>query len=391
MQLIPTQIGIQKMIPRSEIKIKSFGRMASNPRDPNFIHPACKSFSQDQEAIEKANRKPTWREKMLEMATDDETINKLANAKFAYRNLIVQGQATTICARANGGKTTLAIEWAGAMAKDGYDVDYVNVDAGAGQLKDYHAHAKANGYNLIVPGLKDSKKPEDVLATIRYALSDKESDLSTYVMFLDTLKKFTELMDKKISKEFYALLRDLTKRGGTVISLAHVNKHNDMNTGKAIYQGTSDTRDDVDCLIYLNSVKNADGSMTITTDIDKDRFAGMKNETFTVTATREIIVEDQIIDVKSLADHADFVRENADVIYFVEESLKDGSKSITELHAIAKVLKNGFSQSKIRDAILEFQHDNKAGVPPKWKAYKATKGYSYAINNSSKDDLLDEF
>ncbi|UCE64308.1 MAG: hypothetical protein JSU59_03975, partial [Nitrospirota bacterium] len=66
------------------------------------------------------------------------------------------------------------------------------------------------------------------------------------VIVVDTLKKVTDLMQKRRLTRFGRLMRRLVLKGATLIVLAHVNKKPD-ESGKPIYAGTSDIIDDADC------------------------------------------------------------------------------------------------------------------------------------------------
>ena len=78
------------------------------------------------------------------------------------------------------------------------------------------------------------------------------------VFVLDTLKKFTDLMDKKLSSGFGNIAREFVAAGGTLICLAHVNKHKGVD-GKSIYAGTSDIRDDADNVFTIEHLGSEDG------------------------------------------------------------------------------------------------------------------------------------
>ncbi|WP_153131422.1 hypothetical protein [Dechloromonas hortensis] len=66
------------------------------------------------------------------------------------------------------------------------------------------------------------------------------------IVILDTIKKFTDLMDKTKASQFTKVIRQFVMKGGTVIGMAHTNKKLGAN-GKPIYGGTSDIVDDFDC------------------------------------------------------------------------------------------------------------------------------------------------
>jgi hypothetical protein len=74
------------------------------------------------------------------------------------------------------------------------------------------------------------------------------------IIILDTLKKFTDLMDKRASTEFAKILRAFALKGGTVIGLAHTNK-NLGTDGNPIHAGTSDIREDFDCAYIMKTIE----------------------------------------------------------------------------------------------------------------------------------------
>ena len=71
-----------------------------------------------------------------------------------------------------------------------------------------------------------------------FSMADNANALGA-VLILDTLKKFTDLMDKRTASQFGVAARGFISAGGTLIALAHTNKHVGTD-GKAIYSGTSD-------------------------------------------------------------------------------------------------------------------------------------------------------
>ena len=82
------------------------------------------------------------------------------------------------------------------------------------------------------------------------------------VLVLDTLKKFTDLMDKRVASKFGVLARHFTAAGGTLLCLAHTNKHKDAE-GKSIYSGTSDIADDCDCVYILERATTESGLVEV--------------------------------------------------------------------------------------------------------------------------------
>jgi hypothetical protein len=67
------------------------------------------------------------------------------------------------------------------------------------------------------------------------------------VVIIDTLKKFTNLMDKGRSSEFANVCRDYVAAGGTIIALGHTAKNKNAD-GSPRYQGTTDILEDFDAV-----------------------------------------------------------------------------------------------------------------------------------------------
>ncbi|APB98826.1 AAA family ATPase [Polynucleobacter asymbioticus] len=185
---------------------------------------------------------------LYSMRVTSEMVKQIGDARFAWLQLIPQGHAVVICAKPNGGKTTIFTQAAADMAKDGYAVIYINADASASDIKEYAHHAIDYGYTLINPDISGQSN-EQVVAELKF-MASLEHDYSNTVLILDTLKKFTDMMAKSKGKVLYSILRALTSKGMTVIALAHTNKY-DGEDGLPMYEGTADLRADCDDLIYL--------------------------------------------------------------------------------------------------------------------------------------------
>jgi KaiC/GvpD/RAD55 family RecA-like ATPase len=84
---------------------------------------------------------------LLTMEVTEEIVEKIADAKFAWRELIPQGHMFVLCAKANGGKTTFMVHVSAELAQNGYRVMYINADASASDIKHYQHHARDHGYN----------------------------------------------------------------------------------------------------------------------------------------------------------------------------------------------------------------------------------------------------
>jgi KaiC/GvpD/RAD55 family RecA-like ATPase len=312
---------------------------------------------------------------LLTMEVTYEMVQKIEDAKFAWREFIPQGHMVVICAKANGGKTTLMTHIAGELAmQSGYQVLYINADASASDIKEYKEHAMDFGYRLINPDITNGSANK-VVEELRN-IADQDVDYSKDVIVLDTLKKFVEMMNKTKAKEFYSLLRTLTSKGMTIICLAHTNKYSDKDN-MPIYEGTGDTRNDFDDLIYLIPVKNQDGTISVSSLADKTR-AKIRDISFVINANREVEILNQKIDTLAIAEYQRHIVDDQYVIEFINEHIKFTSKSVTELRQISIDIKAGISRKRLETVLKRYC----AGVchEPKWLSMKAaTYGFKYGL------------
>jgi len=185
----------------------------------------------------------------------NEMRQKMLADKFVLNGLAIYGQATVFYAPPNSGKTLLTLKLliegieAGEIAGDA--VFYINADDSYKGLVNKLELAEKHGFNMLAPGHMGFESKQFV-TYLRKMIS--EGSASGKIIILDTLKKFTDTMDKKIASDFMRAGREFVSNGGTLILLAHTNKKRD-NDGKPIYGGTSDIVDDVDCAYILDPVK----------------------------------------------------------------------------------------------------------------------------------------
>jgi hypothetical protein len=149
----------------------------------------------------------------------------------------------------------------------GEDIYYLNSDDTLRGLTTKAELAAQHGIKMLASGYNGFKNSH--LAVMLEQLTARD-EAKGKVLILDTLKKFSDLMNKTESSAFNEIMRGFVSKGGTVIALAHTNKARDAD-GKVIFQGTSDTVDDADCCYTLDVVNSAD-----------DSFRGTKMTTKTV-------------------------------------------------------------------------------------------------------------
>jgi len=164
------------------------------------------------------------------------------------------GQWTTFYAAPNTGKTLLTLwmlrESIRSGAIDGQRVFYVNCDDDRRGLITKLEFAEEVGFGMVTDG-ENGFRSSLLLAELQRMA--KNGEAAGTVIVLDTLKKFVGLMDKARQTEANKVLRAFVMAGGTIIALAHVNKHR-SDDGELVYQGTTDQVDDADCAYTMDVV-----------------------------------------------------------------------------------------------------------------------------------------
>jgi hypothetical protein len=171
----------------------------------------------------------------------------------------------------NSGKTLIALHLAmeavaaKRIAED--DIFYVNVDdstAGVASkmraLDDYGIHGLAEGERgfraaHLVPAIEDMIESGTAHGKL---------------IILDTLKKFTDLMSKRDCAAFGQVARRFAMSNGSIVALAHTNKHRGANH-KLIYAGTSDFFEDSDNCYYVDVRQEREGERVVEFDCFKNR------------------------------------------------------------------------------------------------------------------------
>lgn len=266
---------------------------------------------------------------MMELVLTDAEAEAIAHPSFIIDNIVTRGHLVVIPAPPNGGKTTIFFHLAAEMVTKGSKVFYINADISGGDAKSMHYEAKKKGVTLVLPDLKGSSM-RGVVKKLE-ALGESNDDLREYVFIFDTLKKMTDVIEKKQAKNLYSMLRKLTGKGATIILLSHTNKYNDKD-GMPIYEGTGDLRSDVDELIYLIPIKHSDGSMTVSTLPDKVRGTFQKI-TFNISANREVSVAQAYVDTLQKALQNRLEEMNADKTSTIIQAIKAGHSSVKKITA----------------------------------------------------------
>ncbi|MDB4498327.1 toprim domain-containing protein [Gammaproteobacteria bacterium] len=174
------------------------------------------------------------------------------------KGVAILGQWSVFYASPNIGKTLITLwllrEQIQAGIISGDNVFYVNADDNyAGSVTKLEI-AEEFGMRMLLPDQNGFTK-SDVLESMNDLVGSDSAKGTVFI--LDTLKKFTDLMDKKESTEFGNTARRYVSAGGTLIALAHVNKNKDVG-GHSVHAGTSDISDDCDCYYMIEQVGDVD-------------------------------------------------------------------------------------------------------------------------------------
>jgi hypothetical protein len=178
-----------------------------------------------------------------------------------------------------------------------------------------------------------------------------EGQASGVVVVLDTLKKFTDLMDKTRSSTFTKIGRQFVAKGGTLVCLAHTNKNLGQD-GKPVYAGSSDFRDDADCAYTIRPLAVEVGATEKTVLFENIKRRGMaamevafayaigRNLSYheTLASVREIDPI-QVNDLKA----TDALQSDAELIEVVASCIRDG---INTKMTLAKVVSQRAGVSK---------------------------------------------
>ena len=267
---------------------------------------------------------------------------QIHGTRYVLDKLAIRGQSTVIYAKYNTGKTLLVL-WCLAQAIEnksieGKDVYYINADDDFEGLTTKTEIAERYEFHMLTPGFKGFD-PSSMLGYMRQMIDDGTAEES--VVVLDTLKKFTNQMDKKKSSEFTKRMGEFITAKGTVIMLSHVNKSRDEN-GKVVHCGTSDVPDDSSCVFMLDEISKTQSTKHVLFENTKNRGVVAKELAFSYSIEDgqsymqifdSVRVENQANSTQAKADLEESIRFKRDeeIINSVIETIKAGIVNKTEL------------------------------------------------------------
>jgi RecA-family ATPase len=178
----------------------------------------------------------------------DEIEARAAATKPLLGKFIMQGQATMIYAEPNAGKTLTALKLCLDAIEDKRiapdHLYYINADDSSEGLAIKLRLVQEVGAHMLAPGFNGFRT--DHLVKLMVEAIENGSARGTCIV-IDTLKKFTDLMDKKRASEFAQVCRQYVMAGGTIVALGHTTKRPRAD-GTPEYQGTTDILEDFDAV-----------------------------------------------------------------------------------------------------------------------------------------------
>lgn len=272
-------------------------------------------------------------------------LSKVAQAQvLALGSYAVLGQATALYAAPNTGKTLIVLYDLGksiaAGKLDPSKVFYLNLDDNsAGLLAKLH-FAEKHGFHMVADG-HGGFSSKCFLPEVQSLIETEHP--KGMVIVLDTVKKVADLMDKRAMAEFTNAMRRFVLKGGTVVALAHTNKHGTAN-GRPIYAGTSDMVDDFDCAYTLQALPKEPGVTESFVELknfkqrggvaDQAIYSYSRHDGYAqlLASVREVSSEEQA----KVQQQAQFARD-ADVIAAIKTAIQGGDVKRMELLKTARM------------------------------------------------------
>lgn len=327
----------------------------------------------------------------------DFALNSMVNAMkqqmlddvYILGEFALLGQITNLYAGPNTGKTLTTIKLLIDSVNDGNikgeDVFYINADDTYRGLVNKTELLEQYKINMLAPGHNGFERihVEQIISNMVRTDTAKGK-----IIIIDTLKKFSDLMDKRASSNFMELLRQFASKGGSAILLAHINKHRD-DEGKPIFQGTTDSVDDADCCYTIDCIENFTGTdyrgiettrKSIMFENFKSRGDVKQKHTYNYEIIKGEPYESIINSFKSVNENdalrlkeeqrvSGLLEDNADHIECVLDGIKIGENQKTQL--IARLMEQqAISKAAARKVIDIHDGDN----PKAGHRWKCTKG-----------------
>jgi len=287
--------------------------------------------------------------KEFEMTEDE--VAAIQDPQWIIPNLVPQAHLVTIAAPPGAGKTTIVFHLCKSLA-DKLQVVYVHADTNPSDAKDYFYQAKQAGIRYLTPDMKIGLSMSDVVERLE-GLAKGDMDLNGQVWIFDTLKKMVDVIQKKSLKDFLQTMRKLSSRGMTIVLLAHTNKHKDQE-GQTLFEGTGDLKSDSDELIYLEAKDEGDGTLLVSTRLDKVR-ADIEPISFSIDKERNVLQMGDFVDVQKQMSAESQRKTDQPVIDLIIEAINASHTKQFEILGYCQEMA-GFGEHKVRSVLKRYSN-----------------------------------
>lgn len=266
------------------------------------------------------------------------------NSVQVMGGLALVGQATALFAAPNTGKTILTlnliIEDIKAGRLDPTKVYYLNMDDSGQGLLEKVRIAEEYGFHMLAEGHLEFSATA-FMGIMRDMIENDQA--RGVVIILDTLKKFVDLMDKGRTSAFTNVIRPFVMKGGTVIALAHTNKHPGRD-GKPVYAGVSDILNDIDCAFTIAPVSVENGIKVVEFTNIKSRGSVVQTAAYNYCIGGGIPYNELLLSVKTVDQtvlepikQAEAIKSDSEVIAAVLTCISEGINTKMKMaDAVAK-------------------------------------------------------
>jgi hypothetical protein len=247
--------------------------------------------------------------------------------------IALKGDITVLYAAPNTGKTLISLALlTNAISSGKIDPSklyYIDVDDTMNGLAQKLHLADEYEFHMLAEGHRGFHVGAFLGLLNELIESDQAHDM---IIVLDTLKKFADLMDKTKASNFTKVARRFAMKGGTLIALAHTNKHPGRD-GKPIYGGVSDILNDIDCAYTITTIDSgtAGGEKVVQFEKIKSRGNVVQSVAYSYgnlsnVSYDELLASVRLVEVTQTAAliHVAQIKSDAEVIAAVSACIGDG-------------------------------------------------------------------
>lgn len=306
--------------------------------------------------------------------------------------IVLSGQATAFYAPPNAGKTLVTLKLVLDAIAEGRqnpeNVFYINADDNSAGFAAKLRLLEDAGAHVLAPGYRGFKASE--LVNHLKAVGQVKGGAQVLVV-IDTLKKFTSLMDKGAVTEFAQACRSATMNGATIVGFAHTNK-NTSESGKLRYGGTTDLIDDFDVAYMMTPLSEltALGERVVRFENIKTRGANARVTAYAYAGEEDIGYAERLASVREVneAELEAFAPEAAapaiDLVPIVKACITEGSYAKM---ALAKEVAKRSGASE-REALRVIERHTGTGDPARhlWHFERKARGAQIFFLNDNGEE-----